>query len=271
MSQPSPADALWFRRYRPARNASVRLVCFPHAGGSAPFFLPVVAALSPRVDVVAVQLPGRQDRRGEAPIDDLALLANRIYEILRREPEMPTSFFGHSMGAIVAFELARRLEADGRGPAHLFASGRRAPSCWRDEQVHLLDDAGILAEVRKLDGTASSLLGDDEFMRAALPALRADYRAIETYRCAPDVTVQCPITALTGDSDPKTTLEEARAWDQHTSGPFDIQVFAGGHFFLTEHTDEIIKTLDQHFQAERTRGQILPAATPLRTAPVIRG
>jgi surfactin synthase thioesterase subunit len=252
MSQPSPADALWLRRYRPVRNAGVRLVCFPHAGGSAPFFLPVAAALSPRVDVVAVQPPGRQDRRGEPPIDDLALLASRIYEILRHQPEMPTSFFGHSMGAIVAFELARRLEADGRGPAHLFASGRRAPSSWRDEQVHLLDDAGILAEVRKLDGTASSLLGDDELMRAALPALRADYRAIETYRCAPDVTVQCPVTVLTGDSDPKTTLEEARAWEQHTSGPFDLQVFAGGHFFLTEHTDEIIKILDQHFQAGRS-------------------
>lgn len=251
MSQPSPADALWFRRYRPVRNAGVRLVCFPHAGGSAPFFLPVAAELGSRVDVVAVQPPGRQDRRGEPPIDDLARLADRIYEILRQQPEMPTSLFGHSMGAIVAFELARRLEADGRGPVHLFASGRRAPSSQRDEKIHLLDDAGILAEVRKLNGTASSLLGDDELMRAALPALRADYRAIETYRCAPDVTVQCPVTVLTGDSDPKTTLEEARAWSQHTAGPFDLQVFSGGHFFLTEHTDEIIKILDQHFQAER--------------------
>ena len=251
MSQPSPADTLWFRRYRPATNAGARLVCFPHAGGSAPFFMPVAAALAPRVDVVAVQYPGRQDRRGEAPIDDLAVLADRTHEILRRQSEMPTSFFGHSMGAIVAFEVGLRLEADGRGPAHLFASGRRAPSSWRDEQVHLLDDAGILSEVRRLNGTASSLLGDDQLMRAALPALRADYQAIETYRSAPGASLTCPIIALTGDSDPKTTLEEARAWAQHTSGPFDLQVFTGGHFFLTEHTDEIIKILEQHFQAER--------------------
>ncbi len=251
MSQPSPADTLWFRRYRPARNAGARLVCFPHAGGSAPFFLPVAAALAPRVDVVAIQPPGRQDRRGEPPIDDLAVLADRIDQILRQQPQLPVSFFGHSMGAIVAFEVALRMEADGRGPDRLFASGRRAPSSWRDEQVHLLDDAGILGEVRKLNGTASSLLGDDELMRAALPALRADYRAIETYRCAPGTTVTCPITALTGDSDPKTTLEEAGAWAQHTSGTFDLQVFTGGHFFLTDHTDEIMKILEQHFHDDR--------------------
>jgi surfactin synthase thioesterase subunit len=246
-----PDDTVWCRRYRPAPRAAARLVCFPHAGGSAPFFLPVAAALAPGVDVVAVQYPGRQDRRGEAPIDDLAVLADRVHEILRRQSEMPTSFFGHSMGAIVAFEVGLRLQADARGPARLFASGRRAPSSWRDEQVHLLDDAGILGEVRKLNGTASSLLGDDELMRAALPALRADYRAIETYRAAPGATLTCPITALTGDSDPKTTLEEAGAWAQHTSGPFDLQVFTGGHFFLTEHTDEITKILEQHFQAAR--------------------
>jgi len=249
MSQPSPADDLWFRRYRPARNAGVRLVCFPHAGGAAPFFLPVAAALSPRVDVVAVQPPGRQDRRTEPPIDDLALLTDRLYQILRRQPEMPTSFFGHSMGAIVAFELARRLDADGHSPAHLFVSGRRAPSSSRDERIHLLDDAGVLAEIRKLNGTNSSVLGDDELMNAALPALRADYRAIETYRCAPGVTVQCPITVLTGDSDPKTTLEEAGAWRQHTFQAFDLQVFAGGHFFITDHADAIIKLLDKHLQA----------------------
>lgn len=248
MPQSLASDTLWCRRYRPARNAAVRLVCLPHAGGSAPFFLPVAQALSPRADVVAIQYPGRQDRRGEPPIDDIAVLAGRIHDVLGQEPDLPTSFFGHSMGAIVAFELARRLEAEGAGPVHLFASGRRAPSAWRDEKVHLKDDDGVLAEVRALNGTASSLLGDDELMRAVLPALRADYKAIETYRCAPDVTVSCPITTLTGDSDPKTSMDEARAWRGHTSGTFDLQVFAGGHFFLTDHADDIIKTVEQRMQ-----------------------
>jgi surfactin synthase thioesterase subunit len=251
MSQPVLDADLWCRRYRPARNATARLVCLPHAGGSAPFFLPVAAALSPGVDVVAIQYPGRQDRRGEQPLVDMDALADSIYEVLRGQPELPVTFFGHSLGAIVGFEVARRLEAARQDPVRLFASGRRGPSTRRDEAVHLRDDAGILGEVRRLNGTASALLGDDELMRAALPALRADYQVAETYRCAPDVTVDFPITVLTGDADPKTTPEEAKAWAAHTMGAFDIKVFKGGHFFLTDHVDAVTGLLARHFEAER--------------------
>src|SRR3954451_18000639 len=211
MSQPSPGDELWCRRFHPAKNPDSRLVCLPHAGGSASFYLPVAAALTPDVDVVAIQYPGRQDRRTEQPIDDLAILVDRLYEVLRRQPELPTTFLGHSMGAVVGFELTRRLEADGHAPVRLFASGRRAPSTYREEKTYTSDEA-ILAEVRRLSGTASALLGDEEMMRAALPALRADYKAVEAYRCEPGITVDCPITVLTGHSDPKTTLDEAKAW-----------------------------------------------------------
>lgn len=251
MSQPAPDDDLWCRRYRPSRSAATRLVCLPHAGGSASFFLPVAAALSPGVDVVAMQYPGRQDRRAERPIDDMAVLADRIHGILRRQPELPVTLFGHSLGAIIGFEVARRLEADGHGPVRLYASGRRGPSTHRDEAVHRRDDAGILAEVRKMDGTASSLLGDDELMRAALPALRADYKAAELYTCPREVAVNCAISVLVGDSDPKTTVAEAEAWARHTTGSFDLQVFSGGHFFLTDHADQIIKVIQQNFSAER--------------------
>jgi surfactin synthase thioesterase subunit len=249
MSQLTVDDKPWCRRYNPARNATARLICLPHAGGSAPFFLPVSKALSPGVDVVAIQYPGRQDRRAEPPIGDMTVLADLIHDVLRRQPPLPVTFFGHSMGAIAAFEVIRRLEADGQAAVRLFASGRRGPSTYRDENVHLRDDAGILTELRKLSGTASHLLGDDELMRAALPALRADYRAAETYRCAADAAITCPITVLTGDSDPKTSLDEARAWAQHTTGAFDMQVYPGGHFFLTEHVEAVIKLLRQHFLA----------------------
>lgn len=251
MSSPSPDDGLWCRRYRPSRTSDARLVCLPHAGGSASFFLPVAAALSPAVDVLAIQYPGRQDRRAEPPIDDMAVLADRIHDILRRQPELPLTLFGHSMGAVLAFEVSRRLEASGTGPVRMFASGRRGPSTYRDESVHRRDDAGILAEVRGMNGTASSVLGDEEMMRAALPALRADYRATETYSCAPEITVSCPISALVGSDDPKTTADEAGVWARHTSGSFDLQVFPGGHFFLTDQAYEVIRLLDRHFQAER--------------------
>jgi surfactin synthase thioesterase subunit len=254
MSQPVLAADLWCRRYRPASNATARLVCLPHAGGSAPFFLPVAAALSPGVDVVAIQYPGRQDRRGERPLADMGALADSIYAVLCGEPKLPLTVFGHSLGAIVGFEVIRRLEAAGQYPARLFASGRRAPSTFREsETVHLRDDDGILAEVRRLNGTASAVLSDDELMRAALPALRADYRIAETYRCAPSDTVRCPVTVLTGDSDPKTTLDEAKGWGQHTTATLDLRVFPGGHFFLTQHADTVNELLSAHFQAQRTR------------------
>jgi surfactin synthase thioesterase subunit len=253
MSQPLSDDDLWCRRYRPARNPDARLVCLPHAGGSAPFFRPVAMALNPQIDVVAIQLPGRQERRNEKPIDDMAELADRLHAILARQPGLPLTLFGHSMGAIIAFEVTRRLEAAGRGPVRLFASGRRGPATHRDETVHLRDDAGIIDEVRKMAGTASSVLGEDEIMRAALPALRADYRATETYTCPPGVTVNCPITVLTGDNDPKTTVDEAKAWASQTTAPFDLHVFTGGHFFLTDHADEIIKILDLHLHAHPAR------------------
>jgi surfactin synthase thioesterase subunit len=249
MSQTS-SDDLWCRRYRPSRTATTRLVCLPHAGGSATFFLPVATALSPGVDVLAIQYPGRQDRRAERPIDDMAVLADQVHDILRRQPELPTTVFGHSMGAILGFEVTRRLEADGHGPTRLFASGRRGPATYRDEKVHLRDDEGILQEIRKMSGTASSVLGDDELMRAALPALRADYKATELYTCAPDATVNCPITVLTGDNDPKTTVDEAKAWNANTTGPFDLRVFAGGHFFLTDHAGDVISLITQHLRAQ---------------------
>lgn len=253
MSEPSaasPDDDLWCRRFRPARDAPVRLVCLPHAGGSASYFLPLAIALSPAVDVVAVQYPGRQDRRSEPPVTDMAVLADQVYDVLRREPERPLALFGHSMGAVLGFEVAQRLEAEGRGPFRLFASGRRAPSCERTETFHRLSDDGILAEVRRQNGTASSLLLDDELMRAALPALRADYRATETYRCAPGAMVKCPVTVLTGADDTKTTPEEAEAWAAHTSGACDLREFPGGHFFPTGRFDEIAALLNAHFEAD---------------------
>jgi surfactin synthase thioesterase subunit len=252
MSQPSDSDAAWCRRYRPARSATARLVCLPHAGGSASFFLPVASALSEAVDVVAVQYPGRQDRRAERPLTDVHALADRIHGILLRQPPLPVTFFGHSLGASIAFETVRRLDADGRTPAHLFASGRRAPSFHIDEGVHLRDDDGIMAEVRRLNGTDASLMANDELMRATLPALRADFQAAETYRCAPGVTIGCSVTVLTGAADPKTTIAEANAWAGHTTGTCTTHVFSGGHFFLTEHVTEITGLLRDHFQRQHS-------------------
>src|SRR6266536_929963 len=243
-------SSAWIRRYHPSGVSRARLVCFPHAGGSASYYHPVSERFSPAVDVIALQYPGRQDRRHETCIKDIGVLADKITEQLLCLSDKPTVLFVHSMGATLAFEVAWRLEHKG-SYAHLrvIASGRSAPAIIRGEKVHLCDDAGIVAEIRLLNGSDSMLLDDEEIFRIALPAIRGDYQAIESYSCAPGRMLNCPITAITGDSDPRTTIAEAAAWRLHTTGHFRIKVFSGGHFYLSNHSSavnaEIAADIDQ--------------------------
>jgi len=243
MTLPNTENSLWLCRYLQAPHARVRLVCFPHAGGSASYFYPVAQALNPDIDVIAVQYPGRQNRRREPFLENISDIADHVHRELRAEPA-PVAFFGHSMGAIVAFEVARRMERDtGMGPAVLFASGRRAPSSYREENIHQRDDAGVIAEIRALGGTDSALLRDSEVLEMVLPAIRADYRAIERYTCPPGATIGTPVTVMTGTADPRTSLAEADAWCGHTTGRFTLLTYPGGHFFLQDHIPGILTTI----------------------------
>ncbi|GAB3988703.1 alpha/beta fold hydrolase [Actinoallomurus acanthiterrae] len=236
-------SASWVRRFHPSPDANVRLVCFAHAGGSASYFHPVSAALAPLVDVLAVQYPGRQDRRAEPTVTDLRTLAERVGEALLPWVDLPMIFFGHSMGALVAYETARLLESRRTPLTALFVSGRRSPTTVRDEAVHVRGDAALLKEVRRLGGTDLRLLANDELVKIALPALRGDYQAVETYRYRPGPPLRCPITALIGDRDPKVTVEEATDWKRHTVGGFDLRVLPGGHFYLNDHKNTVLEML----------------------------
>lgn len=243
-TQPTDDNGLWIRRYHPRPDATVRLVCLPHAGGSASFYFPVSRSMPDFTDVLCVQYPGRQDRRSEPLIDNIPELADRVFAALLPWADRPLALFGHSMGASLAFEVARRFEREkGIVVAALFASGRRAPSAHRHETVHLRDDDGIIAEVKSLSGTDTQLLGDEEVLRMILPSLRADYRAAETYAYESGEPLRCPVVAMVGDDDPKATVEEAAAWERHTQGPFCLRVFPGGHFYLVQHQAEVNKAM----------------------------
>lgn len=238
--QPGAQHRLWLRSFHRSTPGAPRLVCLPHAGGSASFYFALSRALSPAVEVLAVQYPGRQDRYDEPLAGSIQELARGVFHALGESDGTPPVLFGHSMGAMVGFELARLLQAAGRPPALFFASGRRGPSLVRTETVHQGDDATLIAEVTTLDGTDAALLEDEELLRMVLPVLRADYRAVETYRRAPGPRLSCPVVAMTGDADPRVSLDEARTWAEETEGEFELRVFPGAHFYLVAAQEAVL-------------------------------
>ncbi|MGW2655042.1 thioesterase II family protein [Streptomyces sp. NPDC001478] len=241
MTTTTPTTTPWLRRFHPAERAPVRLFCLPHAGGAASYYFPVSRALAPAADVVAVQYPGRQDRRHETCVDDVRQLADLVTAEILPWCDRPVALFGHSLGATLGFEVALRLEAADTVPVALFASGRRAPSRPREnERVHQAPDARLLQTIRRMSGTDPAVLADEELLRSVLPAIRADYRAAETYRYHPGPPLTCPIDVLNGTEDPEVTEDEAAAWTTHTTAATTFHSYEGGHFYLNDHAPAVI-------------------------------
>ncbi|MBB4910653.1 thioesterase II family protein [Actinophytocola algeriensis] len=232
----SAVDDRWVRRFHTAPDHSPALVCFPHAGGSASYYRWLSDVLRPTVRVFALQYPGRQDRMHDRRLSMIDEFADEVFTALEPLMGQRLAFFGHSMGSVIAFEVATRMvDRRGAGPTTLFVSGRRAPSKHRDDTVHLLDDDGIIDELRRLSGTDVRVLGNEDVLRMVLPPMRSDYTAVENYRYRPGPKLDCPIVALLGDEDSSVDAEEARAWADHTTDSFSLHTFSGGHFYLAEH------------------------------------
>ncbi|SFS90556.1 thioesterase II family protein [Saccharopolyspora flava] len=270
MAPPSTAGT-WFRRFHPRPDAEVALVCLPHAGGAAGGYFSLSQRLSAEADVIAAQYPGRQDRLREACLGSVPELASgAAAELDRMIAGRPFVLFGHSMGAAVAFELALTRRRDGaRAPHALFLSGRGAPGRGVDRGIRFLDDDGLIAEVRRLGGTDSLVLDEPELVGLALPSLRADYGAAETYDPGPGAVVDCDVVALTGDADEHVAVDDARQWREHTTGAFDLHVFDGGHFFLTDHEPRIAELVGTALRA--ARGLDAPAGGDDRAGPIRPG
>jgi pyochelin biosynthetic protein PchC len=258
MTTTVPSLSPWLRRPLPRPTARTSLVCFPHAGGAAAFYTPWARLLPPDVELVAVQYPGRQDRVGEPPAGTMDELAGAVAEALRADRAgRELVLFGHSMGASVAWETALRLEGSGRGPRHVVVSGRPGPGRQRPGTVHLRDDDGLAAELRRLGGTHGDLLDDPEVRALLLPAVRADYRLIETYRPDTAARLRCPLTAVTGDRDEEATEAEVAVWRTATDGPFTGFVLPGGHFYLVAQAERVVAAV------LGACGALAPAAHPV--------
>jgi pyochelin biosynthetic protein PchC len=240
LMSPSTSES-WTRRFHSSPGPA-RLVCFPHAGGAATVYFELSKVLAPRLQVVAVQYPGRQDRMAQPPLTAIEDLAAPVADLLAGE-DGPVSLFGHSMGALVAFEVARLLQARGCAPAALYVSGRRPPQLPDEDAQRTRTDEQLMAELIRLGGTDASVLENEPLVAMILPSMRADYEALRSYRFRPGPPLPCPVVALTGDRDPLVAVKDELGWQEHTTGGFDLLVYPGGHFYLFDHLPAVSELL----------------------------
>jgi surfactin synthase thioesterase subunit len=236
-------------------GAGIRLFCFAHAGGGGTFFLPWRTRLGPDIAVCPVVLPGREGRIGERPFTRMDDLVPPLVEALRPHIDRPFAFFGHSMGAAVAYEVTRRLSAEGTGlPLCLFVSARCAPQERVSPSLHGMSETETLAAVRKLSGAPEEVLRRRDWRDRFLPCLLADFELNDTYLAAPGGRLACPVSAMTGDADPVVTPADMRSWRETTHGTFGLRVFGGDHFYLKGPPRALVAAI----QGDLRRGVVVP-------------
>jgi pyochelin biosynthetic protein PchC len=239
-----PEGALWFRVYRPVPWPRLRLVCFPHAGAGATAYRAWADLLPPDVELLAVCYPGRQDRFGEPFASSVDSLAADIAAALLPLTGTPFALFGHSMGSLVAYEVAVRLERrHGIVPRHLFVSGRWTPDREDDRRLHLADDDALIAEMGRLGNADLDVFAVTELREMMLDVLRADYRLLATHSRPVLDPVAAPVTAYSGDRDPGCAPADAAGWEHATSAGFALRVFPGDHFYLVPRAAELVGDL----------------------------
>ena len=224
----------WLIQPRPQPAARLRLFCLPYAGGGASLYYPWATALPATVEVIAVQLPGRQNRFAEAAFTDWAALLVALDSALLPGDDQPYAVFGYSLGAILAFEWVRRRRRQGQSlPRHLFVAGHRAPQePGTYPPLHALPDGEFLAGIMQLNGTPPQVAQHAELLELLLPTLRADFTLAETYHYVPEMPLACPITAFGGVDDGQIPATSITAWAAQTTGVFRAEMIAGDHFFI---------------------------------------
>jgi len=245
---------------KPVAQPALRLICLPYAGGAASMYRAWPTLLAPGIEVYPVELPGRGLRLGERLVSDMAALCDSLAPAI--EPLLdgvPLALFGHSMGARIAFELARRFE--GR-ITWLFASGSPAPGARArygasgdTRPGSTLSDAEFTQRLRELGGTPTEILDDAELMERVLPVVRGDFMLVERYQVDPTCRVSCPITVFAGLDDTGATPTEAAAWQLRTTAVCRMIEVDAGHFFLDSHRETLLHEL------RRVR-QLLDAGAP---------
>jgi len=244
----------------PRPVARLRLFCFPYAGGGASIFRDWVAELPPDVEISAILLPGRESRWTEPPVKRLSELVGHIVNELVCGRTTPFALFGYSMGAVVAFEVARELRRrHASPPEHLIVSAARAPQRPpRFPPIHRLPDGPFIERLRRLGATPDEILGNPELMSLVLPAIRADFEAYETYVYRAGDKLDCPISAFGGREDRRVNLAELAAWGEQTRSRFSMLTWPGGHFFIHKFRSSLISAVLHTLSAAPTSSSTEP-------------
>jgi medium-chain acyl-[acyl-carrier-protein] hydrolase len=242
----------WIAFRKPNPQARLRLFCFPYAGTGASIFRTWSDGLPADVEVCPVQLPGRGTRLTETPFTQLTPLVQALAEALVPLVDKPFAFFGHSLGALVGFELARQLRRQsGVQPVRLFVSADRAPQIpHRDRPIHALPEREFLAQLRRLNGIPGKVLEEMDLMRIMLPVLRADFGVYETYVYSNEPPLNCPISIFGGLQDHRVSRGDLEAWRDQTSVSFSLRMFPGDHFFLNTTQPLLLQVLSQELRGD---------------------
>jgi len=264
-----PTIERWFSRTSHS-SPKVRLFCFPYAGGNARMFREWHDWCGPEVEVVAVELPGRGFNSRMPFINSMDAMIERLLPVIDPLLDRPFALFGHSMGALISFELSRALKARGcKTPLRLFASGMRAPHLWGGDKIHLLPDDQFVEALKTLNGTPSEILGDSDLLEMFVPLLRADLRLSETYQFIPGTPLQHPITVFGGIEDITTPANHLHEWERHTCSSCTVRLLEGHHFFIQQSAHlvaaSILKSLGRVSMPAAFESVFASAATESRT------
>ena len=240
-----PNSDRWLALARPTANAAVRLFCLPHAGVGASLYARWVGAAPPGVDLLPIQLPGRETRFCEPALESQEALVGQLAEALPPLLDRPFGFFGYSMGALIAHRLALVLAERGLPlPSHLFAAAHRAPHLTRPgPNLHDLPSERFWNRLRDYNGVPHSVLENRELRELLEPSLRADFMLVETASLVSDQRLSCTLVAIGGSADPTVNLHEIAAWRESTTGSCEIVTLPGDHFFIASHPELLMHSV----------------------------
>lgn len=241
----------WITRTEERPQARLRLLCFPPAGGTSSLYRNWAKRFPEDVELASLELPGRERRFREPAIDRMDQLLPQLLDLMQELDDRPFVFFGHSMGAVIAFHLTYALREAGRSlPELLILSGRKAPQTpERFPLLYNLSDGDFREGLAAYGGTPKEVLADEELMEIFVPLLRADFSLFETHAYVPRPPLPVPFLVLGGREDPRAIQGELQAWRIHTSADFDLKILPGGHFFLRDYEAETTRTVLEALQS----------------------